>query len=52
MDRKPSPWHSLTAQSALDTLDTTEAGLDEQEAGSRLAEHGPNRLPEAAKRAY
>jgi magnesium-transporting ATPase (P-type) len=43
-------WHALTADAVLDRLDARRAGLATAEAGRRLAEHGPNRLPEAAVR--
>ncbi len=38
-------WHALTVEAALDGRDTRPAGLSEDEAGSRLARYGPNRLP-------
>ncbi|MFN3461067.1 MAG: cation-transporting P-type ATPase [Oceanibaculum sp.] len=44
------PWHALEAGDALDRLDTDRHGLSAREAESRLATHGPNRLPEAARR--
>ena len=44
------PWHALEAGAALDRLDTDRHGLSAREAESRLATHGPNRLPEAARR--
>ena len=43
-------WHSVPAESALNGLTTSAAGLDRDEAAARLAKHGANRLPEAAKR--
>jgi magnesium-transporting ATPase (P-type) len=43
-------WHTLTPAQTLDTLRCTEAGLDQTEADRRLAEHGPNRLPEPPRR--
>jgi len=42
-DPMPS-WHTLTAQQALATQNTSADGLDANEAARRLAEHGPNRL--------
>ncbi len=40
-------WHVLTAAEACERLDSSrEHGLAEDEAERRLAEHGPNRLPE------
>ena len=43
-------YHAQPAGDALDTLDTTPAGLSTEEATRRLSEHGPNRLPEPPKR--
>ncbi|MDP3894209.1 HAD-IC family P-type ATPase [Nocardioides sp.] len=44
-------WHSHTAARALELWSTDgEAGLSSDEAARRLAEHGPNRLPEARRR--
>ncbi|HKK05645.1 MAG TPA: cation-transporting P-type ATPase [Gammaproteobacteria bacterium] len=43
-------WHSSAAEAALKGLNTSEAGLDQQEAEARLARYGANRLPEAKKR--
>jgi magnesium-transporting ATPase (P-type) len=45
-----SAWHTLTPAQTLDVLRCTEAGLDQTEADRRLAEHGPNRLPEPPRR--
>ncbi|MCG8690530.1 MAG: HAD-IC family P-type ATPase, partial [Minwuiales bacterium] len=43
----PSPgWHGLTAEAALTRREGRPEGLTEAEATARLAEHGPNRLPE------
>ena len=46
-----SPWHALNANTAIERLgsDST-AGLSSQTVARRAAEHGPNALPEAAKR--
>jgi magnesium-transporting ATPase (P-type) len=44
------PWHALPAAEVLGRLDTTPEGLRTAEATSRLARHGPNRLPEAKRR--
>jgi magnesium-transporting ATPase (P-type) len=41
-------WHAKPADEALRTLRSTPQGLDAVEAARRLAEHGPNRLPEVA----
>jgi len=44
-------WHALDAHEALARLQSDAAkGLSEEEAARRLTEHGPNRLPEGAKR--
>jgi len=40
-------WHVENAKTVFDSLETTPDGLSKEEAGNRLAEHGPNRLPEA-----
>ncbi|MEX2489089.1 MAG: cation-transporting P-type ATPase [Pseudomonadales bacterium] len=39
-------WHSLSVDSALEKLDASEAGLTNQEVEQRVAEFGPNKLPE------
>jgi magnesium-transporting ATPase (P-type) len=41
-------WHAVSAAEALQALRSTPQGLDAAEAARRLAEHGPNRLPEVA----
>lgn len=38
-------WHALTADGALEVCGSTSAGISEEEAGIRLAQYGPNRLP-------
>jgi len=43
-------WHECAADTALHALKTTANGLSQTEAATRLETHGPNRLPEAAKR--
>ncbi len=43
-------WHARPAADALARLDTTDHGLDDAEAARRLAEHGPNRLPQGKPR--
>ena len=43
-------WHCLAAESTLSELKTTACGLSQDEAEKRLAQYGPNRQPEAAKR--
>ncbi|MBN9890401.1 cation-transporting P-type ATPase [Pelagibaca abyssi] len=42
-------YHAQHAGDALDTLDTTHAGLSTEEAARRLSEYGANRLPEPPK---
>jgi magnesium-transporting ATPase (P-type) len=37
-------WHSVTAEEALRLLESTEAGLSNEEADKRLKEYGPNAL--------
>ena len=59
-DTKPKPpwqaptdkWHALDAEQALARLTTTTSGLAEDEAGRRLACHGPNLLQRAAFRPW
>ncbi len=48
MTDSPTPrvWHSLPAHECLDALATSPTGLDHGEAGRRLQQYGPNRLPE------
>jgi magnesium-transporting ATPase (P-type) len=47
----PLSWHAVEAEEAVSTLDTDPArGLSHAEAGRRLEEQGPNRLPEARRR--
>jgi Ca2+-transporting ATPase len=43
-------WHTLDAVQTLQRLNSTAAGLATAEARRRLAEHGPNTLPEARRR--
>jgi len=45
-DNKPENRHILPAKTVLADLDSTPAGLGEEEAARRLEYHGPNRLPE------
>jgi len=42
--------HAASIDDTLDRLDTRPEGLSAEEAARRLAEHGPNRLPEAKER--
>lgn len=48
-DRLPA-WHNLSVEHVGAHLEARLTGLDEREAQERLAKHGPNRLPEAARR--
>ena len=41
--------YSLSQESVLEQLETTEAGLTSQQAAKRLEQYGPNKLKEAAK---
>lgn len=43
-------WHALSVQQALTELDADADGLSSAQAHSRLAQYGPNRLPEAKRR--
>ena len=43
-------WHSVAAEATLESLQTSTAGLTPTGAATRLATHGPNRLPQAARR--
>lgn len=43
-------WHSVDAREAFPLLGADEAGLNGDEARRRLAEHGPNRLPQGKRR--
>jgi P-type E1-E2 ATPase len=49
LDRVSDP-HVLAAEEVLDALATKRTGLDEAEAGLRLARYGANRLPEPPAR--
>ncbi|MDP2732253.1 MAG: HAD-IC family P-type ATPase, partial [Hoeflea sp.] len=49
MDRT---FHAMDVGASLEALTTTAAGLSHDEAASRLKSHGPNRLPQAAKRGF
>lgn len=46
----PSPWHAMEAKAVLSELRADATGLSAEEAARRLADHGPNRLPQAASR--
>ncbi|MDX1269173.1 MAG: HAD-IC family P-type ATPase, partial [Oceanisphaera sp.] len=43
-------WHSISAESSLEALNSSTSGLNSYEAAERLAQYGANRLPEAARR--
>jgi Ca2+-transporting ATPase len=45
-----TPWHQLSADAALERLQTSRSGLGTDEAGRRLREHGPNALAEGRRR--
>ncbi|MEW6220035.1 MAG: cation-translocating P-type ATPase [Thermodesulfobacteriota bacterium] len=45
-----TPWHCQTSDDALATLISSPAGLTREEAGRRLAAHGPNRLQDKGRR--
>jgi len=40
------PWHARKAQEAAEVFTSSPQGLDESDIARRLAEHGPNKLPE------
>jgi len=43
-------WHTLSTENTLEHLNASADGISHAEATARLAEYGPNRLPEAARR--
>ena len=43
-------WHTESVKTVFESLATTPDGLSKEEASNRLAEHGPNRLPEPGTR--
>jgi magnesium-transporting ATPase (P-type) len=43
-------WHKLSTEAVCTHLNVTAAGLHHSEAQDRYTQHGPNRLPEAARR--
>ena len=53
-EAEPKPerrtWHALPAQEAVQALASDAQGLAAAEAARRLAQHGPNALPQAARR--
>jgi Ca2+-transporting ATPase len=50
MAPEPHSWHTRTADETLAVLGTDPQGLTSAEAEARLARHGPNALPEGARR--
>ncbi|WP_455383765.1 HAD-IC family P-type ATPase [Acidihalobacter prosperus] len=44
----PVEWHAISADEALQALDSTRQGLSAERAAARLAADGPNRLPAPA----
>ncbi len=46
----PEQWWAMPAEEALDARQSSPDGLDAAEAEARLAQYGPNRLPEAEGR--
>jgi len=46
----PLVWHCIEAEEALQCLKTSASGLTTAEARQRLAEHGPNTIPEKRRR--
>ena len=49
-DQSQISWHTLSTENTLELLKAPADGLSHAEAAKRLAEVGPNRLPEAARR--
>ncbi|TFH86779.1 HAD family hydrolase [Billgrantia azerbaijanica] len=45
-------WHALSVDAALSRLEASADGLDTSEAETRLARHGPNRLPQGRPRPW
>lgn len=50
VDQIQTSWHTISKEHSLEVLDVPAGGLTQAEATRRLAEHCPNRLPEAARR--
>ena len=50
INKAQTSWHSISAESSLEALNSSTSGLNSSEAAARLAQYGANRLPEAAKR--
>ena len=49
-DTRTTPPQALPAKAVLAAFDTTADGLSSAEAARRLARHGPNKMPQAARR--
>ncbi len=49
-DRTENLWHTLSTENVLERLNASAEGLSHAEAKMLLADYGPNRLPEAARR--
>ncbi|WP_298718638.1 cation-transporting P-type ATPase [uncultured Oceanisphaera sp.] len=50
INKAQTSWHSISAESSLEALNSSTSGLNSSEAAARLAQYGANRLPEAARR--
>ena len=48
--RTQNLWHTLSTENVLERLNASAEGLSHAEAKMLLADYGPNRLPEAARR--
>ncbi|MDX1693901.1 MAG: HAD-IC family P-type ATPase [Ketobacteraceae bacterium] len=51
-NRKSTPWHALSSDEVLETLNSSESGLSEKQAAELLEKHGPNRLRESRGRPW
>ena len=49
LEETPTAWHTLSTDAALRRLEVSPHGLDHDDAKSRRARYGANRLPEAAR---
>ncbi|MEE4639356.1 MAG: HAD-IC family P-type ATPase [Wenzhouxiangella sp.] len=45
-------WHALTGEEALDKVESSSEGLSSEVAQKRHSEHGPNKLPDTARRPW
>ena len=43
-------WHSVSVEASLENLQSSASGLTQADAEARLSTHGPNRLPQSARR--